>query len=289
LKRSTLWSNVAPLVGTKDSALAAAEPSTRASVRVGLFVTCLVDLIRPSVGFAAVKLLEDAGCRVFVPSQTCCGQPAYNSGDRATTKEIALQTISAFDDCDYVVAPSGSCAGMLAKHYPELFAGEPELARKANAFSAKCFELVSFLVDVLKVTRVSARYEGEVAYHDSCSGLRELGVASQPRKLLDSVEGLHLVELKGADVCCGFGGTFAVKYGELSDAIVAQKTANILASGAPPLLAADLGCLMNMAGKLQRQGSAVSVRHVAEVLAGMTDEPAIGAPKAAASGEGASH
>jgi L-lactate dehydrogenase complex protein LldE len=286
LKAATRWSNVPPLIGTKDPALAdAADPPTRAPIRVGLFVTCLVDLMRPSIGFAAVKLLEDAGCRVFVPSQTCCGQPAYNSGDRATTKEIALQTIAAFEDCDYIVAPSGSCAGMLAKHYPELFAGEPELARKANAFAAKCFELVSFLVDVLKVTKVAARYEGEVAYHDSCSGLRELGVASQPRKLLGSVEGLQLVELKGADVCCGFGGTFAVKYGEISDAIVAQKAANIQASGAPTLLAGDLGCLMNMAGKLQRQGSAVSVRHVAEVLAGMTDAPAIGAP---APGAGAS-
>ena len=253
--------------------------------RVGLFITCLVDLMRPSVGFAAVKLLEDAGCSVFVPSQTCCGQPAYNSGDRAAAKDIARQTIAAFEDADYVVAPSGSCAGMLAKHYPELFAGEPELARKANQFASKCFELVSFLVDVLKVTKVSARYEGEVAYHDSCSGLRELGVAAQPRKLLASVEGLQLVDLQGADVCCGFGGTFAVKFGELSDAIVAQKTANIVATGAPTLLAGDLGCLMNMAGKLQRQGSRVSVRHVAEVLAGMIDEPAIGAPKAA----GAAH
>jgi L-lactate dehydrogenase complex protein LldE len=265
----------------------AAETPTRAPVRVGLFVTCLVDLMRPSIGFAAVKLLEDAGCQVFVPSQTCCGQPAYNSGDRATTKDIALQNIAAFQDCDYVVAPSGSCAGMLSRHYPELFAGEPELARKANAFAAKCFELVSFLVDVLKVTQVAARYEGEVAYHDSCSGLRELGVAAQPRQLLGTVEGLRLVELAGADVCCGFGGTFAVKYGEISDAIVAQKTANILASGAPTLLAGDLGCLMNMAGKLQRQGSNVNVRHVAEVLAGMTDEPAIGAPKAAAPSAGA--
>jgi L-lactate dehydrogenase complex protein LldE len=251
------------------------------SPKVGLFVTCLVDLMRPSVGFAAVKLLEDAGCRVFVPSQTCCGQPAYNSGDRAATKDIARRTIAAFEGADYVVAPSGSCAGMLAKHYPELFAGEPELARQANAFAAKCFELVSFLVDVLKVTEVAARYDGEVAYHDSCSGLRELGVSAQPRKLLSSVEGLQLVEMKGADVCCGFGGTFAVKYGELSDAIVAQKTENIVAAGAPTLLAGDLGCLMNMAGKLQRQGSHIGVRHVAEVLAGMIDEPPIGAPKAA--------
>jgi L-lactate dehydrogenase complex protein LldE len=271
----------APRLEIKDLDLPAAAPApNRPPIRVGLFVTCLVDLMRPSIGFAAVKLLEDAGCYVFAPSQTCCGQPAYNSGDRATTKDLARQTIAAFEDCDYVVAPSGSCAGMLARHYPELFADEPELARKAIAFAGKCFELVSFLVDVLKVSAVSARYDGDVAYHDSCSGLRELGVASQPRKLLATVEGLRLVELKGADVCCGFGGTFAVKYGEISDAIVAEKTANVVASGAATLLAGDLGCLMNMAGKLSREGSNVSVRHVAEVLAGMTGEAAIGAPQA---------
>ena len=245
-------------------------------IRVGLFVTCLVDLMRPSVGFAAVKLLEDAGCMVFVPSQTCCGQPAYNSGDKATAREIAWATIQAFEDCDYIVAPSGSCGGMLARHYPELFAGEPERATIANAFARRCHELVSFLVDVMKVTKVSAKFEGTVAYHDSCSGLRELGVSSQPRKLLATVKGLKLVELEGSDVCCGFGGTFAVKYGELSDAIVTQKAAHSDASGADMLLAGDMGCLMNMAGKLQRQGRTIAVRHVAEVLAGSFDSPPIG-------------
>jgi L-lactate dehydrogenase complex protein LldE len=264
----------------KDRAL---TDASRDPIRVGLFVTCLVDLFRPSVGFAAVKLLEDAGCRVFVPSQTCCGQPAYNSGDRATTKDLARQVMAAFADCDHVVAPSGSCGGTLAKHYAELFADEPEMAAKARAFSAKCHELVSFLVDVLGVKKVSARFDGVATYHDSCSGLRELGVARQPRELLASVEGLQLIEMKSPDVCCGFGGTFAVKYGELSDAIVAQKTANLAASGAATLLAGDLGCLMNMAGKLSREGKPIAARHVAEVLAGMTDEPPIGAPRAEAS------
>ncbi len=249
---------------------------TRPSPRVGLFVTCLVDLMRPSVGFAAVKLLEEAGCKVVVPSQTCCGQPAYNSGDRATARAIARRTIEAFATCDYVVAPSGSCAGMLARHYPGLFVDEPDMAVKANAFAAKCHELVSFLTDRLGVTAVSARYEGVVAYHDSCSNLREMGVASQPRKLLASVDGLRLIGLDEADTCCGFGGTFAVKYGELSDAIVAKKSADVAASGADTLLAGDLGCLMNIAGKMQREGRAVKVRHVAEVLAGMTDDPPIG-------------
>ena len=247
--------------------------------RVGLFVTCLVDLMRPSVGFSAVKLLEDAGCRVVVPEQTCCGQPAYNSGDRADTKAIARRTIDAFAGCDYIVAPSGSCAGMLSKHYPELFADEPDMAIKAQAFADKCHELVSFLVDVLGVVSVDAHYDGTVTYHDSCSGLRELGVREQPRLLLGTVDGLRLQELPDADICCGFGGTFAVKYGELSDAIVGKKAANIVSTGADTLLAGDLGCLMNMVGKLQRQGRNVKARHVAEVLAGMTDAPAIGEPR----------
>jgi L-lactate dehydrogenase complex protein LldE len=245
-------------------------------LRVGLFVTCLVDLMRPSVGFAAVKLLEDAGCKVIVPEQTCCGQPAYNSGDRASAKAIARQTMRAFAACDYVVAPSGSCAGQLAKHYPEMFEDEPDAAREAMRFAAKCRELVSFLVDTLGVVSVAARYDGVATYHDSCSGLRELGIHDQPRKLLATVEGLKLVELEDADICCGFGGTFAVKYGELSDAIVAKKAARITATQADTLIAGDLGCLMNMAGKLQRDGARVRARHVAEVLAGMTDVPAIG-------------
>lgn len=252
----------------------------QAAPRVGLFVTCLVDLFRPSVGFAAVKLLEDAGCIVNVPVQTCCGQPAFNAGDRATAKAIALQVIAAFGDCDYVVAPSGSCAGMLAAHYPELFADDPNLLPKARAFAAKCHELVSFLTDVRGVTAVAAKFPRKVTYHDSCSGLRELGIDAQPRQLLASVEGLELVELVEADVCCGFGGTFAVKYGEISNAIVEKKTRHIVESGAPVLLAGDLGCLMNIAGKLTRQGHDVEVRHVAEVLAGMVDAPPIGAPAA---------
>jgi L-lactate dehydrogenase complex protein LldE len=245
--------------------------------RVGLFVTCLVDLFRPTVGFAAVKLLEDAGCTVDVPrAQTCCGQPAYNSGDKADARAIAENTIRAFEEFDYVVAPSGSCAGMLRKHYPELFAGDPAWEARAHALAAKCHELVSFLVDICGVDAVAARLEGTVTYHDSCSGLRELGIRAQPRRLLGTVDGLRLTEMDEADVCCGFGGTFCVKYPDISNAIVSKKTENIAASGAATLLAGDLGCLMNMAGKLKREGSPVEVRHVAEVLAGMTDTPPIG-------------
>ena len=252
-------------------------PSTRSGrPRVGLFVTCLVDLFRPSVGFAAVRLLEDAGCTVEAPVQTCCGQPAFNSGDRADARALALQVIDAFEGFDYIVAPSGSCAGMIAKHYPELFADDPGLSRRAQRFASRTFELVSFLTDVLKVDAVQATFPRQVTYHDSCSGLRELGVRAQPRKLLKTVEGLDLVEMPDSDVCCGFGGTFAVKYGEISGAIVDRKTQDIEASGAPVLLAGDLGCLMNMAGRLSRRGLATEVRHVAEVLANMTDAPPIG-------------
>lgn len=258
--------------------MAGVSPSSSSPRRVALFVTCLVDLFRPSIGFAAVKLLEEAGCAVEVPLQVCCGQPAYNSGDRATTRAIAAQVIEAFDGYEAVVAPSGSCAGMLSHHYPGLFEDDPEMKRRAEALAGRSYELMSFLVDVLGITRVAAQYDGVVTYHDSCSGLRELGVKSQPRRLLSSVEGLTLREMKTPEVCCGFGGTFCVKYPEISNAMVAEKSADIAATGADTLLAGDLGCLMNMAGKLQREGRAVQVRHVAEVLAGMGDQPAIGTP-----------
>jgi L-lactate dehydrogenase complex protein LldE len=245
-------------------------------IRVGLFVTCLVDLFRPVIGFAAIKLLEDAGCTVEVPqAQTCCGQPAYNSGDTGDTQAIARGVIQAFAGYDYVVAPSGSCAGMLRQHYPRLFEGDP-LHGAAVALAGKSHELVSFLVDVLKLERVEARYPQLVTYHDSCSGLRELGVKEQPRRLLRSVAGMSLAELSGAEVCCGFGGTFCIKYPEISERMAAEKANDVVATGAGTLIAGDMGCLMNMAGKLKRQGAAVEVRHVAEVLADMADQPAIG-------------
>jgi L-lactate dehydrogenase complex protein LldE len=245
--------------------------------QVGLFVTCLVDLFRPSIGFAAIELLEKAGCEVHVPvTQTCCGQPAYNSGDRADTREIALQVIEAFEGHDHVVAPSGSCAGMLKKHYRELFAGDPAMEKRAAQFSSKVHELVSFLHDVRGMRAVPGTLAQTVTYHDSCSGLRELGVKAQPRALLASMPGISIAEMKGPDICCGFGGTFCVKYPDVSNAIVSEKTAAIKDTGANLLLAGDLGCLMNMAGKLKREGSAIKARHIAEVLAGMTDTPAIG-------------
>ena len=249
--------------------------------RVGLFVTCLVDLYRPTVGFAAIRLLEQAGCQVEVPrAQTCCGQPAYNSGDRATARDLARGILDAFGGFDYVVVPSGSCGGMLREHLPHLFDDDPNLKARAAALGARCHELVSFLVDVMGIPAVEARYAGTVTYHDSCSGLRELGIKQQPRRLLGSVAGLTLAEMQEPEVCCGFGGTFCVKYPAISTRMVTDKARDIAATGADTLLAGDLGCLLNMAGRLSREGSAVKVRHVAEVLADMTDAaPPIGAPR----------
>lgn len=248
--------------------------------RVALFATCLVDLFRPSVGFAAARLIEASGCDVEVPAgQTCCGQPAYNSGDRHTAADLARQTIAVLEPYDYVVAPSGSCAGMLKAHYPALLGDDPAWASRAAALAARTHELISFLTDIRGMTRVDSRLPARATYHDSCSGLRELGVKEQPRTLLASVEGLQLVEMNDCEICCGFGGTFSVKFPEISNAIVEKKCANIVEAETDLLLAGDLGCLMNMAGKLRRQGRAVAVRHVAEVLAGDLSDPPIGAAR----------
>jgi L-lactate dehydrogenase complex protein LldE len=250
--------------------------TSRQGPLVGLFVTCLVDLFRPSVGFAAIKLLEAGGARVEVPrAQTCCGQPAYNSGDRQDAIAIARQVVETFERFDYVVAPSGSCAGMLRVHYPRLLADDPNFAERAEALAAKSFELTSFLVGVLGLTEVDATFPERVTYHDSCSSLREMNVKAAPRRLLESVEGLSLVELNEAEVCCGFGGTFSVKYPDISTAILDAKVRDIVGTGASTVLAGDLGCLMQIAGRLVREHPEVEARHVAEVLAGMTEEPAI--------------
>lgn len=246
--------------------------------KVGLLVTCLVDLIRPSVGLAAATLLEEKGCWVEVPRQSCCGQPAFNSGDRATAREIAEEVIARFEHCEYIVAPSGSCAGQVRLHYPELFQGDPNWQWRADAVAAKTYELTRFLTEVLGVADVKARYDGTVTYHDSCSSLRECGVREEPRRLLASVQGLTLKELDDAEACCGFGGTFCVKYPEISNAMVEKKAARVAATGAGLLLGGDLGCLLNIAGKMQREGRTTEVRHVAEILAGCVDEPPIGVP-----------
>lgn len=246
--------------------------------RVGLFVTCLVDLHRPSVGMAAIRLLERAGCQVEVPrAQTCCGQPAYNSGDRATARDLCAGIVDAFRGYDYVVAPSGSCAGMLRHHLPQLFDDDPNLRARADAVASRVFELVSFLTDVMGVRHAgAARVDGTVTYHDGCAGLRELGIKQQPRDLLRAA-GATIREMAEPEVCCGFGGTFCVKYPDISVRMFSDKTADIVAAGADTVLAGDMGCLLNIAGRLKRQGHPTRVRHVAEVLAGMdTQLPPIG-------------
>ena len=253
-----------------------------ASPQVGLFVTCLVDLFRPSVAFAAIKLIEAGGARVEVPrAQTCCGQPAYNCGDRKSAIAVARQVVETFERYDYVVAPSGSCAGMLKLHYPRLLAGDPQFAERAEDLAAKSFELTSFLTDVLGLQTVDAAFTGTVTYHDSCSALRELGVRDAPRRLLKTVRGLSLVEIGESEVCCGFGGAFSVKYPEISTAILDAKLHDITGTGARTVVSSDLGCLMQIAGRLAREHAAVEARHVAEVLAGISDGPAIAAPPAA--------
>lgn len=250
---------------------------TATKPRVGLFVTCLVDLHRPTVGFAAIRLLERAGCQVEVPrAQTCCGQPAYNSGDRRTARDLAVGIVEAFRGYDYIVVPSGSCGGMLKHHLPHLFDDDPNQRAVADAMASRVYELVSFLTDVMGVQDTGAQFGGTVTYHDSCSGLRELGVKQQPRDLLKAA-GATIVEMAEPEICCGFGGTFCVKYPEISVRMVSDKTKDIVATGADTVLAGDMGCLLNMAGRLHREGHAVQARHVAEVLAGMAgDLPAIG-------------
>lgn len=233
--------------------------------------------MRPTVGFATLRLLEAAGCRVEVPTvQTCCGQPAYNSGDAESARTLAKRVVAAFERFDYCVAPSGSCMGMVKHHYAHLFRDDPDWAARHRAFAEGCHELLSFLHDVRGLRRSSiedARYAGRVTYHHSCSGLREIGVREQAETLLRAVPGVDFVGLADPEACCGFGGTFCVKYPEISTSIVADKVADIEATGADTLVGGDLGCLMNIAGRLSRQGTGVRVYHTAEVLAGMADVP----------------
>lgn len=257
---------------------ASAAPPMESPVRVALFVTCLADLYRPAVGFAALSLLESAGCEVIVPKgQTCCGQPQWNSGDRAGSQRIARGMIGIFEaeSVDYIVAPSGSCIGMV-RDWPQVFEGEPSWKSRAEAIANKAWELTSFLVDVRGWTDIQARLDGVAAYHDSCTGKRKLGIVAQPRALLAGVEGLEVRDLSQPEECCGFGGTFCVKYGEISTRMVTDKANDIIGTGADTLLAGEVGCLLNMSGRLKRMGSPIRCRHVAEVLAGFTDGAAMG-------------
>lgn len=246
-------------------------------MRVALFATCLIDTFRPSVGFATIKLLEDAGCEVEVPlQQTCCGQPAYNNGDADNARAIAQQAIETFTDFPYVVIPSGSCAGMLVKHYPQLFADDPVWQARAQAFAGRCYELVEFLHDILQVETFPVSHDGTLTYHDSCSSLREIKASQKARNLLNRTQNTSFSELPNSEVCCGFGGTFSVKYPDISTRMVDDKINNIETTGANLLLSADLGCLVNIAGRLKRLDKPIRVFHLAEFLAGMTDSPGIG-------------
>ena len=252
----------------------------RDPLRVSLFVTCLADLFRPSVAFASIRLLEQAGCVVEVPGQqTCCGQPAYNTGDYATSVPLARQLIEQFESADYVVAPSGSCAGMICHHYPTLLEGE--WRERARRLAAKTFELTTFLNDIARLKRGDRPPVKlpAVTYHDSCAGLRELGIKQQPRALLRELCETEVKELQQTEVCCGFGGTFCAKMPEISGKMVGDKLANALATEASILAGGDLGCLLNIAGRASRSGAAIEVRHIAELLCGDLDSPAIGEPE----------
>ncbi|RKP50454.1 (Fe-S)-binding protein [Trinickia fusca] len=238
-------------------------------MRVGLFVTCLIDLMRPEIGFSAIKLIEQAGFEVVVPpAQTCCGQPAYNSGERAAARDLAEKMLREFEQFDHIVVPSGSCGGMIAAHYGDLFRDDPELMARYARLQGKVRELTDFLVNVAQVELPRGEFAGPVTYHDSCSGLRELGVKMQPRALL-AQKGVAVTEMKDCEHCCGFGGTFSVKYGNISTAIVDEKCANIRASEAQTVVLGDLGCMLNIEGRLRRSGDTTTrVLHVAQVLAG---------------------
>lgn len=239
--------------------------------KVALFVTCLVDLFRPAIGFAAVELLEQAGFKVDVPlNQTCCGQPNYNSGDRSATRTVARRTIDLFADYDYVVIPSGSCGGMLKQQYPSLFDADDPMQKRAEQLSSRVYELSTFLMEKTTL-KIAARCNKTVTYHDSCAGLREMGIREQPRELLQQVDELKLKEMNDSDVCCGFGGTFCVKYPDISNNMLENKIRNIKASEADCVVAGDLGCILNIEGKLHRNGEPIPVYHYAELLVNRTD------------------
>jgi L-lactate dehydrogenase complex protein LldE len=240
---------------------------------VGLFVTCLVDLMRPSIAFAALKLIEAAGYTPVVPdTQTCCGQPGHNAGDAPSARALARKLIAEFERFPCIVAPSGSCAGMIRTHYPHLFDDDDAWRARAEALAAKTFELTQFLADVAGVTEVPGDFVGTVTYHDSCAGLRELGVKRQPRALLDRMPGVEQRPLNECEECCGFGGLFSVKYPDISGAIAQRKCDNIRASGAGTVALGDLGCMMNIEGRLRRIGDeGTQVIHIAELLAGRLD------------------
>lgn len=256
--------------------------------KAAIFATCIVDLMRPEVGFATARLLASAGFDVVVPAgQTCCGQPAYNSGAADEAAAVARKTIALLEPYDHIVVPSASCAGMIRNAYPELLEGDADWSDRAWELAAKTYELTEFLDSVADwtpppVTAGEERAPKEVFYHDSCASLRELDLGDAPRRLLAKCSGLSLASDTDGETCCGFGGLFSVKYGELSAHIGGAKALRIAKSGAGVLAGADLGCLLHLEGLMLRRGLNVKVEHIAEVLAGAWAETAAGK-----SGEGA--
>lgn len=236
--------------------------------RVSLFVTCIVDQLFPDTGMAMVEVLERAGCAVeFRPDQTCCGQPAFNSGYRDEARQVASHFLDVFGDAEYIVVPSGSCTSMISHHYAELFANDAVRLEQVHRLEKRTFEFTQFLLDVLGVDDVGARLDAVATYHDSCHALRELKIKDGPRRLLNNVRGLELREMDIAEECCGFGGTFSVKFPEISGGMARTKIDSILRTGAEVVVSIDSSCLMQLEGAIRRVGAPVRAMHLAEVLA----------------------
>ncbi|BAU26702.1 L-lactate dehydrogenase complex protein LldE [Aneurinibacillus soli] len=236
-------------------------------MKVSIFITCLSDAIYPRVGEAMSRLLARQGVKLHFPeTQTCCGQPAFNSGYWDEARASAKTLLDAFEDSDFVVSPSGSCTGMIHHYYPQLFKDDPAMLKRAEAFIEKTYEFSQFLVGVLGVTDVGAYFPHKVTYHPSCHGSRLLGIKDEPRTLLENVKGMEFVPLPFAEDCCGFGGTFAIKMSEISGAMVEEKANHVLETDAEVLVGMDMGCLMNISGRLSREGKPVRVMHIAELL-----------------------
>jgi len=236
-------------------------------VKVSLFIPCFVDQLYPETGFNVVKLLRKAGCDVsYNPAQTCCGQPAFNAGFWDQSRSVCEKFIHDFSDADYIVSPSGSCVGFVRNFYSELFANSA-MHNECKQLQRNTFELSEFLVDVLHVTDFGAKLDAVATYHDACGALRECKIKDAPRQLLSHVKGLELREMNESETCCGFGGTFAVKFDDISSAMAEQKTTNSLATGAEYVVSTDLSCLLHIDGFIKKQNAKIKVMHIADVLA----------------------
>ena len=239
-----------------------------AGEKVSLFIQCLVDSMFPETAEAMIAVLQRLNIDFDYPTeQTCCGQPAFNSGYRNDAAVAARRFVEIFENEEIIVCPSGSCVHMVRHHYPELFKDDPEMLARATAVGKKTFEFTQYLVDELHLSNIGSEFNGSVTYHDSCHLSRGLGIKSQPRTLLHHIKGLEFIEMKDSDTCCGFGGTFAMNYPDISTAMVDEKIENILASGAEVVTGCDISCLMNIQGRLSRRGEDVKVMHIADLLA----------------------